>query len=121
VLVAQCTDVEPDLWTCRRRSHCRKTRRWPEGEVDVGPPRVDGAPCVGHGVGDDVVLCFSAGVRRDELVYGGARHQVGADEDTIDGGGAVSSGATFPICIHVGDEGLRGGRYELKTVANARC
>jgi hypothetical protein len=35
------------------------------------------------GVGDDMVLYFNAGVRHSVLVFGGPRHQVVAEENTV--------------------------------------
>jgi hypothetical protein len=59
---------------------------------------------LGDRVGDGAVFRLCTGTRDSVLVFGGPRHQVVPEENSVARSGATSVGAASPISIKVDDE-----------------
>lgn len=68
------------------------------------------------GVGDSSILGFGAGAGDGVLALGRPRNEVVAEEHTVARGGATCVRTTSPVRVSVGDEAIRGRRYELKSM-----
>jgi hypothetical protein len=57
-----------------------------------------------NSMGDNMILCFSTGVRDSVLSLGEPGYQVIAEEDAEAGGGATHVRAAHPVSVRVGGE-----------------